>query len=67
MPDYRPSTPGPLILPCGTWSAPGLPDRLVTISIDPRLLTWWVSKAARRSDRTYKINTGTPPAQISLT
>ena len=56
----------PLTLALGTWVATGQPDRDVEITVDPRLFTWFVNQAARRSNLSYTIKEGRPPATITL-
>jgi hypothetical protein len=67
MPTYRPASPDPLILSLGTWSAPLLPDKTVTLTIDPRIFTWLVNQAAHRTGLFYVVAQGKPPITVTLT
>jgi len=66
MDPYRPISPTPLVLDAGTWAATGRPDRAVTVTLDPRLLTWIVNQASHRGDLTYQIKLGTPVLTVEL-
>lgn len=67
MSAYRPFLLTPLVLAAGTWSRPAYPDRVVTVSFDPRLLAWLVNQAARRASLHYEVNLGQPPLACDLT
>ena len=67
MSDYRPASPDPVTLNAGVWQAAGHPNRTVTVQFDPRLLVWFVHQASRRSNLTYTVANGKPPAKVILT
>lgn len=67
MSNYRPANPDPVSFGAGIWVASGKPSRTVTVSFDPRLLTWYVRQAERRSSKQYKVAYGKPETTITLT
>jgi len=67
MPKLHPVLPDQLALSLGRWSAPGVDAQDAEIKVDPRLFAWLVNGAWRRSSKTYKINEGNPPVQVTLT
>lgn len=64
--DYRPQTVTAVTFTAGVWQAPLRPDKTVRITFDPRLLSWLVGRAARRSDLKFQVAQGTPPVTVEL-
>lgn len=66
MTPYRPASTTQVAVGLGVWQAAGEPNRTVTILLDPRLATWLVNKAAKRTSLTYTVELGTPPLLVQL-
>jgi hypothetical protein len=63
---YRPNDPGPLVLNLGTWSDAAQDTWEVELTIDPRLFTWMINKAAARPNPSYSVKLGKPPLKVEL-
>ncbi len=54
MQTYVPASLTPVVADFGTWVATGRPDVTVTVTIDPRVISWLVKQAAKRTPQTYQ-------------
>ena len=64
--EYRPAVQSGLTLQLGTWTAPGKPNRVAVLTADPRVWSWLVNAAVKRTDLHYSLAFGTPHLSIQL-
>ena len=63
---YRPALQSGQTHQLGTWTAPGLPDREAVLTCDPRIWSWLINAAVKRTDLHYSLAFGTPHLSIQL-
>jgi len=64
--EYRPAVQSGLTLQLGTWTAPGRTSRVAVLTCDPRVWSWLVNAAVKRTDLHYSLAFGTPHLSIQL-
>jgi len=64
---YRPALQSGQTHQLGTWTAPGLTNRVAVLTCDPRIWSWLINSAVKRKDLKYTLAFGTPHLSIQLT